>query len=195
MTKKPVVRIEDVPPLRVAYVKHRKGYEDSAGIGEAFETLFCWAGPRGVMGPDMRVMGMPLDNPDITPKDKCRYYACVTVNERAEPDGRVGIMTIRPGAYAVGRFEGGRDVFKKAYAYMYGEWLARSGWQPDDSQLALSTKFVPLIGALLDQACGPTTSLASVTIGQPVDLTGLTASWKEQVRAGSATPCPAASCR
>src|SRR5512140_2844928 len=44
MTKRPVVRIEDLPPLRIACVKHRKGYEDSAGIGNAFETLFCWAG-------------------------------------------------------------------------------------------------------------------------------------------------------
>ena len=133
MKKKPDVKIEDVPPLRVAYVKHMKGYEDSAGIGDAFETLFCWAGPRGVMGPDMKVMGLSLDNPDITPKDKCRYYACVVVNEKAEPDGRVGIMTIRPGKYAVGRFDGGSDVFKKAYATMYGEWLPGSGWQPDDA--------------------------------------------------------------
>lgn len=39
----PKVRIEDVPPLRVAYVKHMKGYEDSAGIGEASRP--CSAGP------------------------------------------------------------------------------------------------------------------------------------------------------
>jgi len=133
MKKASNVRIEDVSPLRVAYVKHMKGYEDSAGIGDAFETLFCWAGPRGVMGPDMQVLGLSLDNPDITPKDKCRYYACVVVNDRAEPDGRVGIMTLRPGKYAVGRFAGGADVFKKAYARMYGEWLPGSGWQPDDA--------------------------------------------------------------
>jgi AraC family transcriptional regulator len=133
MKNAPVVRIEDVPPLRVAYVKHMKGYEDSAGIGEAFETLFCWAGPRGFMGPDARVLGLSLDNPDITPKDKCRYYACVVVNDRAEPDGRVGIMTLRPGKYAVGRFGGGAEVFRKAYAQMYGEWLPGSGWQPDDA--------------------------------------------------------------
>ena len=133
MTKKLDVRIEDVPAWRVAYVKHMKGYGDSAGIGDAFETLFCWAGPRGFMGPDMRVLGMALDNPDITPQDKCRYYACVVVNERAEADGRVGIMTIRPGKYAVGRFSGGSDVFKRAYEAMYGEWLPGSGWQPDDA--------------------------------------------------------------
>ena len=133
MRKSPVVRVEDVPPLRVAYVKHMKGYEDKEGIGNAFQTLFCWAGPRGVMSPDMRVLGMSLDNPDITPKDKCRYYACVAVNEMARPEGEVGIMTIRGGKYAVGRFAGGDDIFKRAYDYMYGEWLPKSGWQPDDA--------------------------------------------------------------
>lgn len=131
--KKPPVRIEDVPPWRVAFVKHMKGYEDSAGIGEAFETLFAWAGPRGVMGPEARVLGLSLDNPDVTPRDKCRYYAGLVVDDRARPDGRVGIMTIRPGKYAVGRFAGGPGVFKRAYAYMFGEWLPRSGWQPDDA--------------------------------------------------------------
>ena len=133
MKKAPVVRIEDVPPLRVAYVKHMKGYEDSAGIGEAFETLFCWAGPRGFMGPEARVLGVSLDSPDVTPKDKCRYCACVVVNDRAEPDGRVGIMTLRSGKYAVGRFSGGADIFRKAYAAMFGDWLPKSGWQPDDA--------------------------------------------------------------
>jgi len=133
MTKAPAVRIEDVPPLRVAYVKHMKGYEDSAGIGEAFETLFCWAGPRGYMGPEARILGVSLDSPDVTPKDKCRYYACVIVNDRAEPDGRVGLMTLSSGKYAVGRFAGGTGIFRKAYEAMYGGWLPKSGWQPDDA--------------------------------------------------------------
>ncbi len=133
MTKKPRIRIEDVPPWRIAFVKHMKGYEDSAGIGDAFETLFCWAGPRGFMGPEAKVLGLSLDSPDITPKDKCRYYAALVVNDRAEPDGRVGIMNLRPGKYAVGRFEGGREIFKRAYAHMFGDWLPRSGWQPGDA--------------------------------------------------------------
>jgi hypothetical protein len=44
------------------------------------------------------------------------------------------------------------------------------GWHPEESQLALSTKFVPLIGALLDGACGSTEALASVTVGHAVEL-------------------------
>ena len=133
MIKTPAVRIEDVPPFRVAYVKHMKGYGDSEGIGSAFQTLFCWAGPRGLMSPDMRVLGLSLDNPDITPKDKCRYYACLAVTGKAEPDGDVGVMDIRPGKYAVARFTGGAGVFKRAYDFMFGRWLPASGWQPDDA--------------------------------------------------------------
>lgn len=45
-----------------------------------------------------------------------------------------------------------------------------SGWQPGDSQLALSSKFVPLVGALLDLACGGTEVAESVAVGQPVTL-------------------------
>lgn len=133
MKKAPKVRIEDVPPFRVAYVKHMKGYADGPGIASAFQTLFAWAGPRGVLSPDVRVLGISLDSPEITPKDKCRYYACVAVDDRAEPAGEVGVMGVRQGKYAVGRFRGSGTVFRDAYAFLYGEWLPSSGWQPDDA--------------------------------------------------------------
>jgi hypothetical protein len=45
-----------------------------------------------------------------------------------------------------------------------------SSWQPDDSQLAVSTKFVPLVGNLLDLACGSAKPLAGVAVGDPVSL-------------------------
>ncbi len=69
----------------------------------------------------------------MTPKDKCRYYACVGVNERAAADGEVGIMAVKAGRYAVARFKGGPGAFKDAYAFMYGTWLPANGWQPDDA--------------------------------------------------------------
>jgi AraC family transcriptional regulator len=133
MKKAPEVRVQEIPSFRVAYVKHMKGYEEGAGIEKAFQTLFYWAGPRGFLSPDMRVLGISFDNPEVTPKDKCRYYACVAVDERAEPEGEVGVMTVRSGKYAVARFAGSETVFKDAYAYMYGEWLPTSGFQPDDA--------------------------------------------------------------
>jgi hypothetical protein len=48
--------------------------------------------------------------------------------------------------------------------------LLAASWAPDDSQLALSTKFVPLVGSLLDRAFGAATSLPQVVINEPVTL-------------------------
>jgi hypothetical protein len=45
-----------------------------------------------------------------------------------------------------------------------------SGWQPRDSQFALSSKFVPFVGALLDLASGGVESTANVVVGEPVTL-------------------------
>jgi len=43
-----------------------------------------------------------------------------------------------------------------------------SSWSPDDSQLAVSSKFVPLVGSLLDLACGSTKPLEGVLVGESV---------------------------
>jgi hypothetical protein len=45
-----------------------------------------------------------------------------------------------------------------------------SGWQPEDSQLALSSKFVPLIQALVDLSTGGPEQSASLTVGQEAPL-------------------------
>jgi len=47
-----------------------------------------------------------------------------------------------------------------------------SGWDPEDSQLALSTKFVPLLNTLLDQAAGGPITMPSFTVLDPVPLPG-----------------------
>jgi hypothetical protein len=48
-----------------------------------------------------------------------------------------------------------------------------SGWNPDDSQLALSSKFVPLVGALLDLAYGAGQIATGGTVHEPVVLPDL----------------------
>jgi hypothetical protein len=48
--------------------------------------------------------------------------------------------------------------------------LLASGWHPDDSQLALSSKFVPLVQTMLEQACGGPATAVSVVVHEPVAL-------------------------
>jgi len=49
-------------------------------------------------------------------------------------------------------------------------WALASGWHPDDSQLALSSKFVPLMGQMIDLACGTAKPPAGLTIDEPISL-------------------------
>ncbi|MGQ0634535.1 MAG: BatA domain-containing protein [Planctomycetaceae bacterium] len=49
-----------------------------------------------------------------------------------------------------------------------------SGWHPDDSQLALSSKFVAIMGGILELACGRE-NVVRVTVGEPVPLPAATA--------------------
>jgi hypothetical protein len=71
---------------------------------------------------------------------------------------------------AIARFDSGEPAILERRLDKGRVIVLASGWQPEDSQLALSTKFVPFIAALLDQACGSAEPLASITVGQSIPL-------------------------
>lgn len=70
----------------------------------------------------------------------------------------------------VARFDNGDPALLERSVGQGRVLALTSGWQPEDSQLALSSKFVPLVGALLDLACGGAEIAQSVAVGQPVTL-------------------------
>jgi hypothetical protein len=74
---------------------------------------------------------------------------------------------------AIARFENGDPaVLEQAPTGDAGRILVfASGWHPDDSQLALSSKFVALVGSLLDLAFGGAPRAAGLTVGEPAALT------------------------
>jgi aerotolerance regulator-like protein/VWA domain-containing protein len=73
-------------------------------------------------------------------------------------------------ATTVARFDNGEPaIFERSIGRGHIIVFA-SGWNPNDSELALSTKFVPLIATLLDRACGSTETLASSIVGQTIEL-------------------------
>jgi hypothetical protein len=57
-----------------------------------------------------------------------------------------------------------------------------TNWRPADSQLALSSKFVPLVGGLVDLACGASVTLPSVAVNEPVALPAASESAETIVR-------------
>jgi len=92
-----------------------------------------WAGPRDLIGPNTLIIGISHDSPEVTPPEKCRYDACITVDESVQPDGQIGIRELGAGKYAIHRFEGPTNEIGNAYKILFGEWFPYSGYQPADS--------------------------------------------------------------
>jgi AraC family transcriptional regulator len=133
------VEIKKIPDLHVAFIRHIQGYRKSVSdtrIRQAFEQVCKWAYAKGFMDRNTLVIGIPHDNPGITPIDRCRYDACVTIPaEAAESQGAIGIQDIPGGKYAVCRIEIGvaeTHRIGEMVDFLYGEWLPDSGCQADD---------------------------------------------------------------
>jgi AraC family transcriptional regulator len=125
------IEIKHLPKLHIAYVIHTEGYNEK--IEEAFTKLCRWAGPRRLINQHSSFIGISLDDPDITPVEKCRYYACITISQEIETQGEIHKMELPAGEYAVYHFEGKDTEIKTAYKNLFGSWLPQSGFQPADS--------------------------------------------------------------
>ena len=125
------VKVQDLPALHVAYVANLEGYSEEK-IGRAWAALCRWASARNLLGLDATLLGMSFDNPDVTPANRCRYYACVKVPPDTQTGGEIGVMDIPGGRHAIYDFRGRMSDIKGAYKEFYGIWLPSSGFQPAD---------------------------------------------------------------
>ena len=122
------VKLRDLPARTVAYIRVDKPYQGS-GVIDAVQTLVAWA-ERNRLG-DGQWLGYQWDNPQITLLDDCRYYVAVEA-ERFTPRGEVGRYTFPPMTVAQVAIRGGIDLELRALQWLYGSWLPRSGYVPDD---------------------------------------------------------------
>jgi hypothetical protein len=100
-----------------------------------------------------------LDSPQFSDFTKVRFWRHRTIDAASLPNLRV-LARFDDGDVAIGEMAVGEGRIV----------LFTSGWHPQDSQLALSSKFVPMLNGLLDSAAGITTSTHLYTVGDTVDL-------------------------
>ncbi len=122
------IEVKEMPSFHVAYLTHFEGYNYK--IGKLFDRLCYWASPRGLLKPDTKFIGISLDDPEITPKDKCRYNACISVSEDIKPEGEIQMMDIPASKCIVYKFAGKEEDISKMYNYVYGVYLIENGFQP-----------------------------------------------------------------
>ncbi|NBR87130.1 MAG: hypothetical protein EBT61_16765, partial [Verrucomicrobia bacterium] len=80
-----------------------------------------------------------------------------------------------PGARVVAKFDTGDPALLQMPVGQGTLYVLASGWQPSDSQLALSSKFLPLLFSLLEQAGGIRPQVTQHTVGDRVPLSATNA--------------------
>jgi AraC family transcriptional regulator len=121
-------------PVRVVCIRAMGGY--NPGISKAWTRLLRWAKAHDLIRPETRLIGIPYDNPYITPEDKCRFTACIGIADDAEidldPGGIVRFGAVPGGIYASCRYRGPSVGLNGLYTDFYRDWLPSSGFEPVD---------------------------------------------------------------
>lgn len=122
------IEIKQMPELNLIYCRHMGAFNK---IGQAYENLFKWAIPRGLVTPETKTVTVYHDDPSITSIDKVRQDASIIVKGDVKVEGEIGKSTVKGGKYAVGRFEIKETEFEEAWNTMCS-WFTESGYQPED---------------------------------------------------------------
>lgn len=127
------VTLRDVAPCRVVALRHNGDYMH---IGNAFERLNIWAAGQGPLDDKVRWFGIYYDDPAATPADKLKSDACLAVVEEAcvetAPPAEYKVMQTPAGRCAMLIYKGPYSDLEKPYKWLFGEWLPKSGEEPDD---------------------------------------------------------------
>ena len=125
------VHVRDLPSYHVACMRYVGPY-GAHGIPELWARLRKWLAAHPSTSEPRLTLGVAHDDPSITAPEQCRYDACVVVPGDFRPDALVDIVDIPAGRCAVAEFVGTAHEIQGAWDRVFGAWLPRSGYQPDD---------------------------------------------------------------
>ena len=125
------INVQEMDEKRVAFLTAPKGYEVGA-IFETWDKVSNWAISQGIADHEDKRFAICHDNPMVTPTEKCRYDACMVIDQDANVIPPYEVATIPAGNYAVAYFKGEGDKVGNLFMEICTNWFPNSGFEPDD---------------------------------------------------------------
>jgi AraC family transcriptional regulator len=123
------VEIVERPRVRLASVRHIGSYQ---GIREAFRRLNDLVTAAGLSKPDTMLVGIYHDDPSVTPEEKLRSDAAITVPAKTKLPSGLTEVVIPAGRFAHATLVGPYTGLGAVYDHLRNQWLPRSGERPGD---------------------------------------------------------------
>ena len=123
------VDIRRFEPMRLATIRHVGPYRE---IGRSFDHLHVWASATGRLGPRSLAVAVHHDDPDLVAAEDLRCDAGLLVESGFAGDDMIGVSEVAGGRHAVLHHVGPYAGLERAYHWLFGFWLPRSGEIPAD---------------------------------------------------------------
>ncbi len=121
------VTIVRIPAMRIAYLRTANSYSEGA-FDRTYRRLMDWVKTREL--PAGKTLAMSHDDPDITPKEKCRLDVAYSVPVEVKEERPIRIRTLPAMNVACARCVGEFMNIHKVWEFMYRYWLPRSRYEP-----------------------------------------------------------------
>jgi len=93
-----------------------------------WETLFAKAQKLQVLNPESKFYGINWDDPEITPKEKVRYDACISIQNNINTETNFSSKTISGGKYLCFLYKGDYQNLGLVYNHIFRDWIIKKDY-------------------------------------------------------------------
>ena len=137
----PIVELSRLPPIDALCLRHEG---PPSTIGQTFRTLLKMLRCDGPSARDQRLIGICSGDPEE--HGSFRYLAGIIPATPIEAIAPIEAVRVEGGLYAVHRLVGPHALIASTFRAMFGGWLPRSGYEPDDRPALEIYRTPPLSG-------------------------------------------------
>ncbi|MCY7823233.1 GyrI-like domain-containing protein [Bacillus spizizenii] len=113
------ITIEELPESRIAYFRNVGEYGGKKNK-ELMESFKKWAQLNGIFHNSI-ILGIPQDNPSITPKEECRYDVCIVINQDFNVPQPAQVGKLSGGKYAVFLLDHTKEAVSEFWNIIFSE--------------------------------------------------------------------------
>ena len=136
-SKNPATDIEPeikvISPMKIFCIEVGEAYKNKIKYQLLWNKLRHYARQYEADQRYDKFISLSMDDPSITPTDKCRFYLGITIRDDSKVKTMPGIMQIPSGRYAIFRHKGSYSSLYKAYRMIYEEWFPKSKYHPQST--------------------------------------------------------------
>ena len=121
-------KIRRIDPIELVYIRIIDQYGAEEAYHRAWKKLIDYVKKMKLFSRQNEYIGLSYDDPNITQAEKCRFYACISIDKPITPFGEFGSIRIEGGKFAVFQLRGSYAKLESFYQNIYYDWLPMSGY-------------------------------------------------------------------